>query len=425
MDKEELKRLIIDNMPDYMKGQVDEIQEAYIGYELTKREYEILPERYFHFVNKAGKDCTVDTNAVNIRISVKRQGGTDEQAEEAVAHRNKYTLPVIRKLGQYRKKMKNLFGGKYSVAIMENGDEIIDLYAQCYTTEDIASVLKVKKGYTVSPSLLKVFYQDNKQTIEKRKLKFLDSKKDFFISTETGRLQVLNELLLSWRLRFDREGKLSYSAEIRKVLEQARKECKGEQLFLTVDGKIDVNAMVHGQDNVSEALQKLPINMIIIGLVAAKAGINPATIMGQLASSYYKDHNGYNKNFLDGQDIQLPGDIIRNMSWEELGEKSRMKFNEISPMEDAIIVEDSELPKVEGGREKLLEMLRKGISRDKLEEERAITEVNEITRRRYQKKRDNWSEEDKKAYWREYHRRFYHLNKERKKKEGKKKKDEE
>ena len=174
----------------------------------------------------------------------------------------------------------------------------------------------MKKGYSVSPTLLKVFYQDNRETIERRKLKFIDSKKDFFIATETGRLQVLNELLLTWRMKFSQEEKISYSTEIRKVLEQARKECKGEQLFLTVDGKIDINAMIHGQDNVAEALQKLPINMIVIGLVAAKAGINPATIIGQLASSYYKDHNGYNANFLDGKDIQLPGDIIRNTSWD-------------------------------------------------------------------------------------------------------------
>lgn len=202
-------------------------------------------------------------------------------------------------------------------------------------------------------------------------------------------------------------------------MEQARKECKGEQLFLTVDGKIDINAMIHGQDNIAEALQKLPINMIVIGLVAAKAGINPASIMGQLASSYYKDHNGYNKNFLDGQNIQLPGDIIRNMSWEELGEKSRLKVNEIEPITDAIVVEEKELPKVEEGRGKLLEMLRRGMSSTDLAQEKKVIEVNEITKRRYAKRGD-MTEEEKKERWREYRRQRYHLQKKKKEDEGKK-----
>lgn len=419
MEIDELREKIRDNLPDYIKGQKDEIQEHYIEYELIKRYWETLPERYFHFTNKQGKECTVDTTGVNVRMAVKKQGGTDEQADEAVEHRNTYAMPIIRKLSIHKNRIKGLFGSKYSVAIMENADEIIDLFAQFYTTQDIISVLKVKKGYTVSTSLLKIFYQDNRETIERRRLKFIDSKKDFFIATETGRLQVLNELLLNWRMRFDREGKLAYSAEIRKVLEQARKECKGEQLFLTMDGKIDINAMIHGQDNIAEALQKLPINMIVIGLVAAKAGINPASIMGQLASSYYKDHNGYNKNFLDGQNIQLPGDIIRNMSWEELGEKSRLRVNEIEPISDAIVVEEKELPKVEEGRGKLLEMLRRGMSSTDLAEEKKIIEVNEIAKRRYAKRGD-MTEEEKKERWREYRRQRYHLQKKKKEDEGKK-----
>ena len=219
-------------------------------------------------------------------------------------------------------------------------------------------------------------------------MKFIDSKKDFFIATETGRLQVLNELLLTWRMKFNKEEKISYSTEMRKILEQARKECKGEQLFLTVDGKIDINAMIHGQDNVAEALQKLPINMIVIGLVAAKAGINPATIIGQLASSYYKDHNGYNANFLDGKDIQLPGDIIRNTSWDELAGRVMTQSNEISPIEDAIVVEEREVVKVEEGRSKLLELLKKGPSKEEIDaDKKGITSVNDITKRVYRQRK--------------------------------------
>lgn len=417
MEIQELRETIRENLPDYIKGQKDEIQEHYIEYELLKRYWETFPERYFHFTNRQGVECSVDTNTVNVRLSVKKQGGTDEQAEAAVQHRNTYALPIIRRMSAHKGKIKGLFGTKYSPAIVEHADEIIDLFAQFYTVNDIINVLKVKKGYSVSPTLLKVFYQDNRETIERRKLKFIDSKKDFFIATETGRLQVLNELLLTWRMKFSQEEKISYSTEIRKVLEQARKECKGEQLFLTVDGKIDINAMIHGQDNVAEALQKLPINMMVIGLVAAKAGINPATIIGQLASSYYKDHNGYNTNFLDGKDIQLPGDIIRNISWDELAGRVMTQSNEISPIEDAIVVEEREVSKVEEGRSKLLELLKKGPSKEEIDaDKKEITSVNDITKRVYrQRKVERGPEDEKTAKMREYRRQRYHKMKGKKK----------
>lgn len=414
MDIQTLREKVEDNLPDYMRGQPDDVQEAYIEYEATKLYWESYPDRYFHFTNKRGEDVAVDTNPVQIRMMVKRLGGTDEQAAAAVEHRNKHALPIIRKLSACKGKIKGIFGTKYSVAIVENADEIVDLFAQFYTVEDIINVMKAKKGYQISATLLKVFYQDNRETIERRKLKFVNSKKDFFIATETGRLQVLNDLLLKWRLKFSEEEKVSYSSEIRKILEQARKECKGEQLFLTVDGKIDINAMIHGQDNVAQALQKLPINMIVVGLVAAKAGLNPATIIGQLASSYYKDHNGYNRNFLDGQNIQLPGDIIRNMAWEELEKKASSWSENISPIEDAIVVSDDELPAVEDKRHKLLELLKKkpAVPETVSDDSRPITPLDKVidTKKKGGIKKDRLAEEEerkakRKAYWQEWKRK--------------------
>jgi hypothetical protein len=149
MEIQELRETIRENLPDYIKGQKDEIQEHYIEYELLKRYWETFPERYFHFTNRQGVECSVDTNTVNVRLSVKKQGGTDEQAEAAVQHRNTYALPIIRRMSAHKGKIKGLFGTKYSPAIVEHADEIIDLFAQFYTVNDIINVLKVKKGYSV------------------------------------------------------------------------------------------------------------------------------------------------------------------------------------------------------------------------------------------------------------------------------------
>ena len=102
MEIQELRETIRENLPDYIKGQKDEIQEHYIEYELLKRYWETFPERYFHFTNRQGVECSVDTNTVNVRLSVKKQGGTDEQAEAAVQHRNTYALPIIHVSRRYQ-----------------------------------------------------------------------------------------------------------------------------------------------------------------------------------------------------------------------------------------------------------------------------------------------------------------------------------
>ena len=126
---------------------------------------------------------------------------------------------------------------------------------------------------------------------------------------------------------------LIFEREIRNMLEQARKEVKGNELKLTVDGKIDIVATLHGQENVSRVFRTLPINSIIIGLVAAKSGLDPTVLVHQLATSYYKDFNGFNKTILGREKIMLPGDLIRAANWEELEKQNQKFLDEMTPYE--------------------------------------------------------------------------------------------
>lgn len=353
----ELKERVVGVLPDYVKGLPDDMQAAYIEHEALKLYLEEVPWRHYHFTDKMGREHSVDTTTALCGSRILAMGGTEEDKKAALDTFYTKTSPIMGRIRKAKSKIRGVFGDRYNPAVVEMGDEIIAMFSRCYMVDDVIREVERKKGYKVSKTTIQAFYRDNREAIERGKQQFLLSKKDFYIASESGRLEVLNDLLMRWRAKLDKEERTSYSAEIRRILEQARKECKGEELFLTVDGKIDVNAMIHGQDNVTEALQRLPVNMIVVGLVAAKAGIDPASMIGQLASSYYKDQNGFNRNFLDGQDIQLPGDIIRNMTWEEIGKKAEGWKDSTRPIEDAIVVEESELPRVEERRSRLLELL--------------------------------------------------------------------
>ena len=86
---------------------------------------------------------------------------------------------------------------------------------------------------------------------------------------------------------------IELSKELRAIIEQIRKEVKGEEIKLTVDGRIDINATIQANQTLHEFLQKLPINMIVIGLTAAKQGLNPASLIASLGNSYYSKFNGF------------------------------------------------------------------------------------------------------------------------------------
>lgn len=88
---------------------------------------------------------------------------------------------------------------------------------------------------------------------------------------------------------------------------------------MTIDGKIDVQATQMARETIDSVLSRLPINLMIIGIVAAKGNVNPAEIIASLTSSYYNGLNGFSK--LDTS-IQPPSiqKYIQAYNWEELKE---------------------------------------------------------------------------------------------------------
>ncbi len=122
------------------------------------------------------------------------------------------------------------------------------------------------------------------------------------------------------------------------ILEQARKEVKGNELNLTIDGKIDINATIQGAENIFEVSKRMPINMLVIGMVAARVGVNPTFIMSALASSYYKNHNGFN-GVVSDEATASPVNLIKNYDWSEL----ESKHNEIEVPTNQLMIDALEI----------------------------------------------------------------------------------
>lgn len=228
---------------------------------------------------------------------------------------------------------------------------LLDLFGSMYSIKDVKKTIKKREGYDLEEGELTKFYNENKSIIENRQNKYVVKSDKYRVATEAGRLEILNDILTDLQLKYEdhidrgQETKaLIISREIRAILEQARKEVKGNELKLTVDGKIDINATIHGGENISRVMRDIPINSIIIGLVSAKSGIRPEIMINQLASSWYKDFNGFNKNILGQEKIMLPGDLIKQYDWNDLEKKNEQFINEMKPIEytEAEIIQEEE-----------------------------------------------------------------------------------
>lgn len=368
MDREYDREEIIKNAPDFVQIASVALQNKYIDYEIARRNLDECEDRFMRYTNDKGEFNTIDLKNVNIKGIMKNKGANDEAIKDAQEIRSKRILPLISKYNQMRQKYFHAFDlhNKQGNALISLTPMLLDMFGSMLSVKDIVKICKQKEGYDLSEAELVKFYNENKNVIEARQSKYVLKSDQYRVATESGRLEILNDILTDLYLKYEKYMKLNQDQkalvmerEIRNVLEQARKELKGNQLKLTVDGKIDISATLHGVENVGRVMRDVPINSIIIGLVSSKANIPAEVMIQQLSSSWYKNFNGFNKNILGQEEIQLPGDIIKGYDWKELEKKNNLFLNEMSQTVQGEYVEFEELKDVEEKREDIRARLRR------------------------------------------------------------------
>ena len=241
---------------------------------------------------------------------------------------------------------------------------LLDLFGSMHNPKDIIKIIRKKEGYSLGEEDLVKFFNNHKSLIEARQSKYVMRSDRYKVATEAGRLEIINDCMTDLQLKYEEfwskgnvGSALNILKEIRALLEAARKEVKGNEIKLTVDGKIDINATLHGEENISRVMRDIPVNSLIVGMVAAKSGIRPEILMHQLCTSYYKDFNGFVSNpVLGSEKVMLPGALIKTYDWGEIKEGNKKFVEEMAPeIVEAEIIEEPPKSKT---RERLLNRLR-------------------------------------------------------------------
>lgn len=343
IQEEDIERLMR-NAPDYILDSSDEVKDLWVASEWAKELRDLAPERYYEVTLNEGQPneryVEIDfQQTVNPGTVIKTYGGNLTEVQRVNAKRLHYlkldrayqqaVLALNKALGIRSRKPRN---------IVDYTGTILELLGKFYTIQDTAKVMAKEYRIKIPEEELKKFYVENRDLITRRRAEYVLQNKDFRIATETGRLEVLNNMLVEVELKNKQAGgsNVDYCNLIIKILEQARKEIKGNELKMTVDGKIDINASLHASNNVMEIMRSLSVNSIVIGLTAAKAGLNPAVLIGQLANSWYGKFNGFNGNIMDGEAVQLPSALIRQYDWGQLEEASKKFIDEFVPIGEVV-----------------------------------------------------------------------------------------
>lgn len=337
-------------LPKYLENGSVILKDSWVLREKLKQELDSHTLRYVVIENSGGVEKTLDCKAITpiLKKQLIKHSGEIEP----------YFTETLEKLTFQHKFLKDsyylkisLLSRRINTLLAQEGindtfnlreEEILEMFGKHHTIDEVFYIVTKEWGHKISMFQLKKWIKLHESEIENRKTDYIHRKQDFRVSQEASRLELINTQLFYWQKKFEEKQSIEASNQIIKLLEQARKEVKGDQLKLTMDGKIDINATLHGQENIMRMSKKLPINMLVIGMVAAKQGIDPASIMASLATSYYSKHNGFNGNVNSDEEIQSPVNLIKQYDWDDLGRKNKQFKETIRPITDITEYENVE-----------------------------------------------------------------------------------
>lgn len=260
-----------------------------------------------------------------------------------------------------KKLEKERYGHTYrhQPVMKEQGAWILEEAGKFRSPGDIHKDLTIKQGYTVALVTVKSFIAENKNIVDKHREDFRAELMNNSIATDAGRAAFWVEAYDFYYDKWKRDQKAIDFGTCAKILAELRTEIKGD-ITIKIDGKIDINHSIEANKSLGQKFGELNVNLIVIGLAAQKAGINPIYLQTQLAQGYYNRWNGVETKPLDLEnktELTPISGLIKSYNWDEIREKNKDPLN-MGKIEDAIIVKDEKsIPTAKERKELLLNLL--------------------------------------------------------------------
>lgn len=220
---------------------------------------------------------------------------------------------------------------------------ILDLLGKWHTPLDVHKILPSMGISGVSYERILNFSHKNSVKIKEMRDSIRTDYDDISVGVKRSRIEKLNYLLNNTLQEYEEMNgpkRLDYSKEIRAILDQARKEVEGEELKLTVEGRLDVEAIMIQASNQSSLLQELTITQLILSRVASRMGLSSQFLIDKLAYGFYAKYNGFRKT----EDLQTKPIYPSSISYDILeleGRHKEWKESQKKYFEEAQVIEES------------------------------------------------------------------------------------
>lgn len=208
------------------------------------------------------------------------------------------TITAMQKLAYVPEGSKLRSAKPYALLLKENETLMLELFGRFFNPRQVHKKF-AENNVKISYEAVLTFFHQNKEKIRELRNKAQENLDDLSVGVKRSRLEILDFLLGDLRELYGKQTnsqKLFYSKEIRGIVEQARKEVEGDELKLTVNGRIDVNATIEVAMNSSSLLRDFTIVQMVMSRVALRTGTPYMKIVTRLANSFYSKFNGFRKN---------------------------------------------------------------------------------------------------------------------------------
>lgn len=315
------------------------------------------PLRYYKYLGSDNKEHQVDCKASTkwIEIAMKRVGAQEKDIEIAQSISTQFR-PLFGQLSVLTRRSYN--GAKFVGGVLDQrADELLDLFGKLKSADEVHRIVVQEWGYNVGKTVVTSFYSKHLKDIERLRDQYQSDYSDLALTKKRGRLDKLSVMFYTYFNKWAEDPRLPYAQELRALLKQIKDEVEGERLQIDITGRIDVDFTVEINKTLIEAYRRVPINNLIVAMVAAKKGIDPTSIMSQLTGSFYSSLNGFGEHD-KSKEMSHPVDLTYN--WNEIQRKHRRgewSFEEAMVVTEVKDVDDK--AKVNTMRDKLLQILEK------------------------------------------------------------------
>jgi hypothetical protein len=334
--------------------------QAYIDREKIKRYLAEHPNRIYYY-SVGDNEYTVDCKGFPAMVKkwMTTKGANDADITAAIdISKQFHEVGVIAAALLYKAKTGPLKVERYR-ELDDRAEELIDLFGKLHSIAEVHRIILQDWNLSVSLKMVGSFYNRNLKEIDRLRDQYALDYSDVSLSKKRARLDKRAIMFYTYYQKWQDDPRLDYAQLMLKILEQIEKEVEGERINVNIQGQINVDLTMEVNKTLFDAYKRVPVNNLIVALVAAKKGVDPTNLMTQLTTSYYRSLTGYGK-YEPEKELIHPVDLTYN--WNEIEQKHRNKDRGVV-IEDAQIVESTGKPEqdinMQDVKQKLLAMLEK------------------------------------------------------------------